>query len=79
MDEIEELRHAAEDGDAALAQGKRQLLRVERIEKDDLAAVAERQKEVGHLRQHVEERQHAEQAVSGADAERTCGCTPVRR
>ena len=69
VDEVEELRDAAEDGDAALAQGESQLLGVERIEKDDLAAVAERQEEIGHLGQHVEERQHAEQSVSGTDGD----------
>ena len=50
VDEVEELGDAAEDGDAALAQGEGQFLGVERIEKDDLAAVAERQVEVDHLR-----------------------------
>ena len=69
VDEIEELGDAAEDGDAALAQGERQLLGVERIEKDDLAAVVERQEEVGHLGQHVEERQDSEQGVSGTDGD----------
>ena len=69
VDEIEELRDAAEDGDAALAQGESQLLGVERIEKDDLAAVVERQEEVGHLGQHMEERQDSEQRVPGTDGD----------
>ena len=57
VNEIEELRNAAEDSNAALAQREGQFLRVQRIEKDNLAAVAQRQKKIGHLRQHVEERQ----------------------
>ncbi len=67
MDEIEELRNAAEDGDAALTQRDHQLLRVQRIEKDNLAAIAQRQENIDHLRQHVEERQHAKKTVARAD------------
>ena len=67
MNEIEELGDAAEDGDASLTQGERQFLRVERIKKDDLAAIAEGKKQIRHLREHVKERQHSEQSVTGPD------------
>ena len=63
VDQIEELRHAREDGDLALGQRPHQLLRAERLEVDDTRAHRERQQQVGELRQRVEQRQHAQHAV----------------
>ena len=63
VDQIEELRHAGEDGDPALGQRLEQVGRVQRLEIDDAGTDGERQQQVGHLGQGVEQRQHAEDGV----------------
>ena len=67
--EIEELRHAGEDGDVAFLQGAKQFAGVHRLEVDDTHADGQRQHDVGHLGEGVEEREDAEDGVFGADVD----------
>ena len=54
--EIEELGHAGEDGDAALLQSAQQFGGVHRLEVDDAHADGQGQHDVGHLGERVEQR-----------------------
>ena len=64
VNQIEELRHAREDRDAPLGQGLEQVGGVERFEEDHARAHGKRQQQVGHLRERMEERQHAQHGVA---------------
>ena len=67
VNQVEELRDAAEQGDVALAQGAQQFRRVERLQENDAGAAGKRQQQVGHLRQGVKQRQHTENGVARGD------------
>ena len=67
MDQIVELRHDRERRDVALAQSAHEFGGVERFQIDDARSLHQREQQIGHLRQHVKERQHAEQRVGGAE------------
>src|SRR4051812_32325212 len=69
VNEIEELRHAAEEGRVALAQGEQQLAGVELLKVDDPAPHSEGNQQVGHLRQRVKERQHAKYGIGVSDVD----------
>ena len=69
VDQVEELRYAAEDGYVALLERPQQFGGVERFDKDDAHADRQRQQQVGHLGECVEEREDAEDCVSGADVD----------
>ena len=66
VNQIVKLRHDGKRGDVALAQRSQQFGRVERFQIDDARSLDQRQQQVRHLRQNVEERQHAEQGVGRA-------------
>ena len=70
MNQVEELRHAGKHRDAALAERPEQFRRVDRFQKYDAGANRQRQQQVGHLRQGVKQRQHAEDAVMLGDRDR---------
>ena len=67
VDEVEELRHAREDRDAARRERRDQRRRADRVEKHHARADRKRQQQVGHLRERVEQRQHAENRVGLGD------------
>jgi hypothetical protein len=67
VNQIEKLRDAGEQRDIARSQRRHERARADRLEKHHARAGGERQKEIGHLAQGVEERQHAEQSVALAD------------
>ena len=68
VDQIEELRHACERGHAAFRQRTQQLGRIDRFEEHDARANREREQQIGHLRERMKEREHAEDAVPLVDA-----------
>jgi len=68
VDQIEKLRHACERGHAAFRQRTQQLGRIDRFEEDDARANRERKQQIGHLRERVKEREHAEYAVTLVDS-----------
>ena len=63
VNQVEELRHAGEERHLPLGEAAEQFGRVQRLEEDHARPDGEGQQQVGHLRQGVEERQHAEDAV----------------
>ena len=63
VDEVEELRHAREDGDPARVERLDERRRVDGVEKDHARAGRERQQQVGHLRERMKQRQDAEHGV----------------
>ena len=67
VDQIEELRNAAEGGDVTLGKGAHQLGRVDRLQEDHARPVGERKHEIGEKGERVEERKHAEDAVGLVD------------
>ena len=69
VDQVEELRHAHEDGDVPLGQALEQLGGVERLEVDDAGADGHRQQQVGHLGQRMEQRQDPQHGVPLADVD----------
>jgi hypothetical protein len=70
VNQVEELRHAGEQRHAALAERAEQFRRVHRFQEHDARANRQRQQQVGHLRQGVEQGQHAEDAVLLGDRDR---------
>ncbi len=66
MNQIKELRHDGECSDIALVQRPQQFGSVQRFEIYDARSLDQREKQVGHLGQHVKQGQHAEQSVARA-------------
>ena len=64
VEEVEELRHAAEQRDVALGERSQQLGRVQRLQEDNSGSAREWQQQIGHLREGVEQREHAEDRVA---------------
>jgi hypothetical protein len=69
MDQIEELRHAGEDRDRSRLEGLEERGRVDRLEEDHTRARRQWQEKIGHLREGVEERKHAEHGVFLGDVD----------
>ena len=73
MNEVEKLRDAREQCDVALTEcphpTRSPAFPVERIEEDDAGSYRERQQQVRHLRQGVEEREHAQQRIARPQAD----------
>ena len=67
VNQIEKLRHDGESRDVALLQRLQQFGGVEGFQVYDSRSLDQRQEQVRHLRQHVEQGQDAEQRVSGAE------------
>ncbi len=64
VDKVKELGHAAEKGDAAVAQPAQQFAGVELLEIDHAATRRKRHQQVGHLRQGVEQGKDAQDRVA---------------
>ena len=68
MNEVEKLRHAAEQRYVSLGQGAEKFGGVQRLEENHASAAGQRNHQVRHLRQRVEQRQHAENRVRVVEA-----------
>ena len=67
VNQVIKLRDNRERGDVALAQSAQKFGGVKRFEIYNARAFHQRQQQIRHLRQHVEERQHAQQRIGGAE------------
>jgi hypothetical protein len=79
MDEIKELRNAAEGCGVAFMQGSQQFSSVQFFKKDHASAHKKRKKQVGHLCQSVEERKHTENAIVLIHMQHLEGCFSLRK
>ena len=67
VNQIEKLRHHGEDRDLTFVERPQQFGGVQCFQIDDAGALHQRQQQIGHLGEHVKERQHAEHGVVRAD------------
>jgi len=67
VDQVKKLRHHGKNSDLALVERTQQFRGVQCFQIDHTRTLNQRQQEIGHLREHMKERQHSEHRIFRTD------------